>query len=259
MQLAGKTHWSFSTRTIVYWIATIIILLETAVGSYWDLAQIPFVQQVFVKLGYPSYLLYIIGAWKIAAVFILITPKLGRQKEWAYCGIFLIYITAAYSHIAAHDAAGAAGPIVFAVLSLLSWATRPDSRKWLIPETTTTTKTAFKIIYWVVTVITALVMLSGGFADIVMASGPLEGMRQLGYPDFFTPLLGIYKALGGATILLPNKRFRIIKEWAYAGIIFDLTGASLSHAFVGNHMHIIWPWMFVVTTFVSWRLAAFRK
>ncbi len=258
MQLAGKTSWSFTTRTIIYWIATVIVLLETAVGSYWDLAQLPFVQQVFVKLSFPSYLLYIIGAWKIAAVFVLILPKLGRQKEWAYCGIFLVYITAAYSHIATHDAAAAVGPIIFATLSLVSWATRPESRKWLIPDTTSTT-TVFKVIYWIVTVITAMVMISGGLADVVLATGPENGMRQMGYPDFFTQLLGIYKTLGGLAMLLPNKRFRIIKEWAYAGIIFDLTGASVSHAFVGNYMHIIWPWMFVVTTAVSWRLAAFRK
>jgi uncharacterized membrane protein YphA (DoxX/SURF4 family) len=86
--------------------------------------------------------------------------------------------------------------------------------------------------YWTTTILIALAFLSGGAAYLLRADVPLRGMAELGYPAYFVTLLGIWKVLGGLAILAP--RHPLLKEWAYAGIAFDLTGAAVSHAAVGQ-------------------------
>lgn len=89
-----------------------------------------------------------------------------------------------------------------------------------------------RIVYWVTTALTAFVFLSGGVVDLLRPDFAMEGMRALGYPDYFASILGVWKVLGGAVILLP--RMPRVKEWAYAGMIFDLTGAAASRAASGD-------------------------
>src|SRR5258705_7769834 len=60
----------------------------------------------------------------------------------------------------------------------------------------------------------------------------MEGMTPLGYPAYFVSILGVWKVLGGVAVLAP--RFPTLKEWAYAGMLFDLTGAAASHAALGD-------------------------
>src|SRR4051794_5949820 len=60
----------------------------------------------------------------------------------------------------------------------------------------------------------------------------MEGMTHLGFPAYFVTILGVWKVLGGVTVLAP--RLPRLKEWAYAGMLFDLTGAAASHAAVGD-------------------------
>jgi len=86
--------------------------------------------------------------------------------------------------------------------------------------------------YWVATAVTAFVFLSGGVGNLTQPSFVMDGMRHLGYPDYFVTILGIWKVLGGVIILAP--RFPRLKEWAYAGMLFDLTGAAASHAALGD-------------------------
>ncbi len=110
-------------RTFVYWAATAPVLLETAVGAEWDLARISFVRDVIIHLGYPLYLLTIIGVAKVLAVIALVTPRAGRVKEWAYAGVFFVYAGAAASHFAVGDDVDKiAAPLIFAVLALVSAA-----------------------------------------------------------------------------------------------------------------------------------------
>ena len=87
-------------------------------------------------------------------------------------------------------------------------------------------------IYWTTTALIALAMLSGGAAYLLRVEEPLKGMAALGYPAYFVTLLGIWKVLGGLALLAP--RFPLLKEWAYAGIAFDLSGAAFSHAATGD-------------------------
>ena len=65
-------------RLIAYWVTTGLIVLETALGAEWDLARIAFVKDVFVHLGYPLYLLTLLGIWKLPAAIVLVIPRLGR-------------------------------------------------------------------------------------------------------------------------------------------------------------------------------------
>jgi len=110
-------------RTVIYWLVSAPILLETAVGAEWDLARIPYVRDIFAHLGYPLYLLTILGVAKVLAVIGLVAPRARRVKEWAYAGVFFVYIGAACSHYAIGDGADKiAAPLVFAALTLVSSA-----------------------------------------------------------------------------------------------------------------------------------------
>lgn len=109
------------------------------------------------------------------------------------------------------------------------------------------------ICYWLATALTAFVYLSGGIADIVQPTAVKEGMDLLGYPAYFATILGIWKVLGGAVVLAP--RLPLIKEWAYAGMLFNLTGAAASHAAVGDPLaKIITPLVILLIVATSWAL-----
>ncbi|WP_237755020.1 DoxX family protein [Nocardia nova] len=114
---------------ITYGIATAAIVAEAAVGGIWDIARIPFVRDVVVHLGYPTYFLVLLGVWKVAAAIVLAAPRLPLLKEWAYAGTFFVYTGAIVSHL---TAAYARGEVVvlsaMLILTVLSWALRPASR-----------------------------------------------------------------------------------------------------------------------------------
>jgi uncharacterized membrane protein YphA (DoxX/SURF4 family) len=86
--------------------------------------------------------------------------------------------------------------------------------------------------YWSSTGAVALMFALGGFLDLVHAPPAVAGMVALGYPVYVATILGFWKLLGAAALLAP--RLPRLKEWAYAGIVFDLTGAAFSHASVGD-------------------------
>jgi uncharacterized membrane protein YphA (DoxX/SURF4 family) len=87
-------------------------------------------------------------------------------------------------------------------------------------------------LYWASTIVTALFFLTGGAANLYRADATMQGMVSLGYPAYFATILGTWKILGGVAILVPrNPR---LKEWAYAGVAFDLTAATFSHVAMGH-------------------------
>jgi hypothetical protein len=69
-------------------------------------------------------------------------------------------------------------------------------------------------------------------ADVARPDSLMEGMTHLRYPGYFVTIVGAWKVLGGITVLAPG--LPRLKEWAYAGMIFDLTGAAACHAAVGD-------------------------
>lgn len=107
--------------------------------------------------------------------------------------------------------------------------------------------------YWVTTVLIALVLVSGGFFQVIKQTGAVEGITTLGYPAYFVTILGVWKILGGVAMLVP--RTPRLKEWAYAGAIFDLTGAAFSHIASGSVVgHVIWPLALAALAMASWAL-----
>jgi uncharacterized membrane protein YphA (DoxX/SURF4 family) len=97
-------------RIIAFWLTTGIIALETGVGAIWDLDKITFVRTVMVQLGYPEYILGIMGIWKVLGVIALLMPGFPRLKEWVYAGLFFIYSGAFASHLAVGQFPETAGP-----------------------------------------------------------------------------------------------------------------------------------------------------
>jgi hypothetical protein len=125
-------------RTIAYWVISAPVLLETTVGAQWDLARIPYVTETMQHLGYPLYLLTIMGIAKALAIIAMLAPRFPRLKEWAYAGVFFVYVGAACSHFAVQDPTNkVAVPIVFAIITLVSWAMRAPARRDAAPLSTT--------------------------------------------------------------------------------------------------------------------------
>jgi hypothetical protein len=90
-----------SLRTVAYWILTLLVAFEMMAGGIWDLLRIEYVRVVLAHLGYPTYLLTIIGVWKIPCAIVLFLPGFLRLKEWAYAGAVFNYTGAAASHFLA--------------------------------------------------------------------------------------------------------------------------------------------------------------
>jgi quercetin dioxygenase-like cupin family protein len=110
-----------------------------------------------------------------------------------------------------------------------------------------------RIAYWVTTALTAFVFLSGGVMDILQPPDVIKGMTKLGYTAYFTTILGVWKVLGAIAVLAP--RLPRLKEWAYAGMFFDLSGASASHAAVGDPVaNIVTPLVLLGIVMASWAL-----
>lgn len=115
-----------------------------------------------------------------------------------------------------------------------------------------------KIIYWIATLWLALGMFSTGMVQLlkVESEGALAppgvwGIKQLGYPVYFLTILAIWKLLGVVAVLIP--RFPLLKEWAYAGFFFIMTGAIFSHVATGSAAVEMLPSLLLLTlTVVSW-------
>jgi len=115
-----------------------------------------------------------------------------------------------------------------------------------------------KIIYWIATVWLSLGMLSTGVMQLLrmeekgsVAPPGVDGIIHLGYPVYFLTILGIWKIAGVIVLLLP--KLSLLKEWAYAGFFFIMTGAIFSHMATGNPVREIFPsFLLLVLTLVSW-------
>ena len=108
-----------------------------------------------------------------------------------------------------------------------------------------------KIIYWISTIWLALGMLAGGLQQIFHTKGFVDIIVHLGYPLYFLYILGAWKILGVIAILIP--KFSLLKEWAYAGFFFAMSGGVFSHIALGDSMNEIFPSLsLLILTVVSW-------
>ena len=90
-----------------------------------------------------------------------------------------------------------------------------------------------RIIYWIFTGLLAALMLISSIPDIMVVPQAVDIVtKHLGYPTYFIPFIGVAKFLGVVAILTPG--FPRLKEWAYAGFVYDLTGAIYSSISVGD-------------------------
>lgn len=96
------------------------------------------------------------------------------------------------------------------------------------------------ILYWIFTSLFAGFMIFSAIPDIMMVPEAVQMVHgQLGYPNYFLPFIGVAKVLGAIAILIPG--FPRIKEWAYAGLVFDLLGATYSVIAIGGE-----GWWFMI-------------
>ena len=110
-----------------------------------------------------------------------------------------------------------------------------------------------KIFYWIATGWLALGMLSTGIVQLIQMKEEVEMMTHLGYPAYLLTIIGIWKILGVIAVLIP--RFPLVKEWAYAGFAFVMTGAVFSHLAIGDGAkELFGPVLLLVLTVLSWYL-----
>lgn len=108
-----------------------------------------------------------------------------------------------------------------------------------------------KIIYWVATLWLSLGMTATGIVQVIKMKEEVDMMHHLGYPIYFLTLLGIWKILGVIAVLIP--KFTLLKEWAYAGFFFAMSGAVFSHLASGDEVITLFgPVLLLVLTIVSW-------
>lgn len=108
-----------------------------------------------------------------------------------------------------------------------------------------------KIIYWIATAWLALGMLSTAIVQLMHNQEELQSMTRLGYPAYLLTIIGTWKILGVVTVLLPG--FVLLKEWAYAGFFFVMSGAVISHIIIRDELSEILPGLLlIVLTIVSW-------
>jgi uncharacterized membrane protein YphA (DoxX/SURF4 family) len=244
-------------RAIAYWLTTLILGIEGVVGGTLALIRWPAYAEIIRHLGYPDYLMTILGVWYALAGLALLAPRLPRLKEWAYAGLVFNYTGAAASHLVAGDGAGAlVAPIVFTALTVVSWALRPPSRKELAPNRAFAalgSSRSVVIAYWITTVLVAAELAVGGVWDILRIPYVSAIIEHLGYPQYLLVILGVWKVPCAAALVVSN--FPRLKEWAYAGAIFNYTGAVASHWAVGDGLGaLLAPMIFTALTAASWIL-----
>jgi hypothetical protein len=108
-----------------------------------------------------------------------------------------------------------------------------------------------KIIYWIATIWLAFGMTFTGVVQLIKMKDEANMFIHLGYPLYFLTILGTWKILGSVAVLVP--KFALLKEWAYAGFFFAMSGAIFSHLASGDALtEFIGPTLLLVLTAVSW-------
>lgn len=112
------------------------------------------------------------------------------------------------------------------------------------------------VAYWTTTIVLVFFIGSGGIAYVLQADFTVSGFVVLGLPVYVMVLVGVWKVLGSIVILLPG--LPRVKEWAYAGLVFDVSGAIVAHWATGDFgawaFHIVINLVFLALTVASWAL-----
>ena len=120
---------ALTLRAVVYWATTVFVVFNMFFGALAELAQFTPTAEGMQALGYPIYMMAILGTWKVLGSITLLIPRFPRLKEWAYAGMFFNMTGAAISHLVVADEAWHVWYTAsLAILVLVSWALRPESR-----------------------------------------------------------------------------------------------------------------------------------
>jgi hypothetical protein len=118
---------------IIYWVATIWLSLGMVSTGLVQLLRVKEEADMFARLGYPDYLMIMLGVWKMLGVIAVVVPRFPLVKEWAYAGFFFAMSGAAFSHIINGDEAKELfGPMLLLILTIVSWYFRPAERKFVV-------------------------------------------------------------------------------------------------------------------------------
>ena len=109
------------------------------------------------------------------------------------------------------------------------------------------------IAYWAATILGPTSFVIGGTLSLTQSDQVVGALSHLGYPAYFGLILGVWKLLGAIVLTVPG--LPRLKEWAYAGFVFDLTAAAISHASVGDKTgDIAAPLVYLALVLASWAL-----
>ena len=121
--------------TIAYWVITVPLGIECVVGGVMGGFQLPLFARIMEHLGYPKYVMSIIGIWYVLAGVALLIPRFPRLKEWAYAGLVFLYTGAIASRVTVGDPIiSLVGLAILTALTVASWALRPPTRRDLAPS-----------------------------------------------------------------------------------------------------------------------------
>jgi uncharacterized membrane protein YphA (DoxX/SURF4 family) len=109
------------------------------------------------------------------------------------------------------------------------------------------------VAFWVATILGPASFAIGGYLHLTRDPQVMATLAHLGYPAYFATIMGVWKLLGAIAVVVPG--LPRVKEWAYAGFFFDLTGAAATRAFVGDGVaDIAAPLVFLALVMASWAL-----
>lgn len=116
-------------RNLVYWFATGFVAVIMIASGALAILHVPQFMQALKHLGYPPYFADLLGVGKLSGVAILLAPRLGRLKEWAYAGFGITVLAACYSHLSSGDGWLALDPLATFTALVISYAQRPANRR----------------------------------------------------------------------------------------------------------------------------------
>lgn len=121
---------------IIYWVSTIWLSLGMVATGAFQVVKAKSGQggaDMIAHLGYPIYLLTLLGVWKILGVIAVLIPKFPLLKEWAYAGFFFVVSGAIFSHLSVNDSVSSLFPaLLLLILIVISWYFRPADRKVIL-------------------------------------------------------------------------------------------------------------------------------
>jgi hypothetical protein len=121
------------TQKTTYWIATAFVVGIMTISGALAITHAPPMMKALAHLGYPPYFSDLLGAGKLVGVSVLLAPGLVKLKEWAYVGFGITVLSACYSHFLSGDGLLALEPLVTFAALVVSYLTRPASRRFLYP------------------------------------------------------------------------------------------------------------------------------